>query len=277
MNSLSHIRDNVTKSIKKVWKKFPAITSAVLAGWILAWCNDPKTSMNGTPITHSVSLTDTTKNENPYPETAQWIDTIIASNVGLILSGHKAMCDRKVWDPNCQDTYETIGSPISYEKFIERIYVVNNFINTNITPEEDIVTHGINEYWSNPITDQIWSADCENYVLAKFDMLAFNEWIPRNRMRMAVVTLNDWSGHAIWVIDTDKGIVIIDNLTHETQVLHKNPETWGFIIAFYNQEGTITTDTTINTLSEWLEFYWYKLISYWWENSPKEYRRPIEK
>ncbi len=86
-----------------------------------------------------------------------------------------------------------------------------------------------------PVADRgpdVWSVtsvggDCEEYVLAKMNLLASLGW-PRSAMRITVV--RDAQGyHAILVVETDRGSFVLDNMRNE--VLTAAQSGYQFVVA----------------------------------------------
>lgn len=56
--------------------------------------------------------------------------------------------------------------------------------------------------------------DCEDYVLTKRSRLAKLGW-PENKLRVAVAMTRNNNGHAVLVVSTDKGDLVLDNRNDE--------------------------------------------------------------
>jgi predicted transglutaminase-like cysteine proteinase len=80
---------------------------------------------------------------------------------------------------------------------------VNASVNRAITPRND----GAVDDWSASAS----SGDCEDYVLAKRRALIKAGFSP-SALRIAYVKTNSGEGHAILVVKTSKGDVVLDNL-----------------------------------------------------------------
>jgi predicted transglutaminase-like cysteine proteinase len=108
----------------------------------------------------------------------------------------------------------------------QQLLMVNQAVNATIRP----VTDRGPDLWS--LTSV--GGDCEEYVLAKMNMLATMGW-PRSAMRITVV--RDSQGyHAILVVETDRGGFVLDNMVgHITTARESQYE---FIVAeSVNQPG----------------------------------------
>ncbi len=75
-------------------------------------------------------------------------------------------------------------------------------------------------HWMRPMPDRngdVWSVnvtagDCEDYVLAKRKAL-IRAGIPASSLRIAAVKTRKGEGHAILVVNTSRGKLVLDNLT----------------------------------------------------------------
>lgn len=85
---------------------------------------------------------------------------------------------------------------------------VNNLVNTNIAPEDDMDHYGRAEYWTIPKDGY---GDCEDYALAKRQAL-IAAGLPELALRVAVVLVPDGARHAVLTVATDNGDYVLDNL-----------------------------------------------------------------
>lgn len=84
---------------------------------------------------------------------------------------------------------------------------VNRSVNGEIRPVTDIDQWGVVEKWGFPDTGR---GDCEDYALLKRRQLV-ERGIPRRAMLMTVVIDETGGGHAILMVRTDRGDMILDN------------------------------------------------------------------
>ncbi len=84
---------------------------------------------------------------------------------------------------------------------------INRAVNKAIEPITDQLHWGVTESWDLP-DDGL--GDCEDYVLLKRQRLAA-AGIPRRAMRVTVVLDEVNDGHAVLMIRTDRGDLILDN------------------------------------------------------------------
>ena len=95
------------------------------------------------------------------------------------------------------------------------IVAVNRRVNAEITPVTDAEHWGVPDRWDIP-TDG--SGDCEDYQLLKRKLLA-EAGLPRRAMRVTVVIDEKNEGHAVLMIRTNRGDLVLDNK-------HDNVQPW---------------------------------------------------
>jgi predicted transglutaminase-like cysteine proteinase len=85
---------------------------------------------------------------------------------------------------------------------------VNRQVNTAIKPKTDIEHWGVVDRWDLPDDGY---GDCEDYQLLKRKILIEKHGLPRRALRMTVVVDEDGEGHAVLMVRTDAGELILDN------------------------------------------------------------------
>ncbi len=85
---------------------------------------------------------------------------------------------------------------------------VNRQVNAAITPTTDLDHWGVVDRWDLP-TDG--AGDCEDFQLMKRKMLVEQHGLPRRALRMTVVIDDQGEGHAVLMVRTDQGELILDN------------------------------------------------------------------
>ena len=88
---------------------------------------------------------------------------------------------------------------------------VNRSVNASIKPENDDVHYGRGEFWTIP-TDGY--GDCEDYALAKRKDL-LDAGLPASALRLAVVYSVQTALHAVLTVSTEKGDLVLNNMTDE--------------------------------------------------------------
>jgi predicted transglutaminase-like cysteine proteinase len=84
---------------------------------------------------------------------------------------------------------------------------VNFQVNRDIRPENDVAGH---DEWSI----NVQRGDCEDYVLTKRSRLVKLGW-PANKLRVAVTVTPNNNGHAVLVVSTDSGDLVLDNRNND--------------------------------------------------------------
>ncbi|MDB5645784.1 transglutaminase-like cysteine peptidase [Methylobacterium sp.] len=87
---------------------------------------------------------------------------------------------------------------------------VNRRVNARIKPITDLAHWGVVDRWDYPDDG---FGDCEDYQLLKRRMLV-ERGLPRRALRMTVVIDEIGEGHAVLMIRTDRGDLILDNKTN---------------------------------------------------------------
>ena len=76
--------------------------------------------------------------------------------------------------------------------------------------------YGTNDYWATPVEFFKRGGDCEDYAIAKYTALRALG-VPENRLRIAIVQdLQKNIPHAVLIVYTDQGSIILDNQIKRT-------------------------------------------------------------
>jgi predicted transglutaminase-like cysteine proteinase len=120
------------------------------------------------------------------------------------------------WTKFCQDfpsecAVDTDEAPVISltPQVWSTIVSVNRQVNAKIRPITDRDHWGLVDRWEFPDDGM---GDCEDYQLLKRRILA-ERGLPRRAMRMTVVIDELGEGHAVLMIRTDRGDIILDNKT----------------------------------------------------------------
>jgi predicted transglutaminase-like cysteine proteinase len=101
----------------------------------------------------------------------------------------------------------------------DQLLAVNSFYNTTIKPETDQQQYGVADFWTYPDSGY---GDCEDYQLAKQRELIRDGW-PQSDLLMTVVRDQDGDGHAVLLVRTDRGDLILDNQNSLILLWSKTP------------------------------------------------------
>jgi len=104
--------------------------------------------------------------------------------------------------PNAQVVDDVHLTPKNWQQLLD----VNSYYNTAIVPETDMALYHVEEFWTYPHG----FGDCEDIALAKQRKLVEEGW-PASALLMTVVKESDGEGHAVLMVRTDRGDMILDN------------------------------------------------------------------
>lgn len=100
---------------------------------------------------------------------------------------------------------------------------VNDWVNRNVPQYEDTQLFGRSEWWT--IADPKIGGDCEDLALLKQKMLEERGW-PLEALTIAVVREWNGAGHAVLVVATDKGDLVLDNKNWKIVSWQDAPYSW---------------------------------------------------
>jgi predicted transglutaminase-like cysteine proteinase len=106
------------------------------------------------------------------------------------------------------------------------LQAVNRRVNVTVRPRSDAQLVGRAEFWSLPVAvgDRLYG-DCEDYALQKrADLIAAG--IPAAALSLAVVHTRQGLIHAVLVVATDKGDLVLDNRTPRILSWNKTGYRW---------------------------------------------------
>ena len=118
--------------------------------------------------------------------------------------GHMEYCQKRPYD--CQPL--AVSTPVGLTDDLWReLQDVNNHFNTTVTAVSDQDLYGVAEFWTVPTSGY---GDCEDFALGKRAMLIERGWDASNLL-ISVVMQPDGEGHAVLMVRTDRGDLILDN------------------------------------------------------------------
>ncbi|MDB5540594.1 MAG: hypothetical protein JWQ89_2321 [Devosia sp.] len=95
---------------------------------------------------------------------------------------------------------------------------INNVINAAIVPVTDEDYYKVSEYWTYPDG----YGDCEDFALAKRKALIDAGWNP-STLLITVVRETSGSGHAVLMVRTDRGDLVLDNQDSRVLLWNQTP------------------------------------------------------
>jgi len=96
---------------------------------------------------------------------------------------------------------------------------VNAQVNASIIPASDKEIYGVEEFWTYPTGGY---GDCEDFALEKRRQLIDLGWAPSTLM-IAVVRQANGEGHAVLMVRTDRGDLVLDNQAGEIRLWTETP------------------------------------------------------
>jgi predicted transglutaminase-like cysteine proteinase len=118
--------------------------------------------------------------------------------------GHAEFC--KARPAECRPNAQVIDSMPLSEALWQQLLQVNASWNAAVTPVTDEDLYQTAEFWTYPNG----YGDCEDYVLAKRRDLINAGW-PASTLLIAVVKQPNGEGHAVLLVRTDRGDLVLDN------------------------------------------------------------------
>ncbi|WP_085807818.1 transglutaminase-like cysteine peptidase [Roseovarius albus] len=118
--------------------------------------------------------------------------------------GFSGVCARYPWA--CARSNK---SQLSSEVILKLAKRVNTQVNRQTKEIEDQDQYGKEEYWALPTTR---GGDCEDFALSK-KMRLMSHGVSSDRLLIATVLDRDLNSHAVLVLRTDRGDLVLDNLT----------------------------------------------------------------
>jgi len=120
----------------------------------------------------------------------------------------------RAWVDLCRDLPAECGADVGEQAVIEltrdvweQLNGVNRDVNERIRAITDRDHWGVEDRWDMPDDG---AGDCEDIQLLKRKLL-IELGLPRRAMRMTVVIDEEGSGHAVMMVRTDRGDLILDN------------------------------------------------------------------
>jgi predicted transglutaminase-like cysteine proteinase len=100
------------------------------------------------------------------------------------------------------------------DALMKKISAINIAVNRAVKPRNDIDIYGKEEVWVYPAKGE---GDCEDYVLEKRRKL-HAAGVSFSNLLITVVRKPDGEGHAVLTVRTDRGDLILDNLSDEVKL-----------------------------------------------------------
>ncbi len=137
--------------------------------------------------------------------------------VALAPMGHAVFCSKH--PGQCRSSGKAVVTLTAAK--MQELDQVNKGVNRQISPVNDTGKYGWADTWSLAPK----SGDCEDYALTKRDELVRKGW-PSRALRLAVVKTSWGEGHAVLVVRTQDGDLVLDNRTPAIMPWHEADLTW---------------------------------------------------
>lgn len=153
---------------------------------------------------------------------AQALDT---SNVAFVQTvggntsipvGHLEFC--KARPSECGAHANPVSAMSLDEGLWQQLLNINAYVNQTVVPVTDDELYQVSEFWTYPNG----YGDCEDYALEKRRQLIAAGW-PASTLLMSVVKQANGEGHAVLLVRTDRGDLVLDNQIGSVDLWSQTP------------------------------------------------------
>lgn len=130
--------------------------------------------------------------------------------------GHLEFCQSR--PDECRPHANPVGAVPLTEALWQQLLNVNASVNQSVVPVTDDQLYQVAEFWTYPNG----YGDCEDYALAKRRDLINAGW-PASTLLMAVVKQANGEGHAVLMVRTDRGDLVLDNQVGSVDLWSQTP------------------------------------------------------
>lgn len=130
--------------------------------------------------------------------------------------GHAEFCNSR--PDECRQTTNPVAAVPLTEPLWQQLLAVNAGVNQQVVPVTDQELYQVAEFWTYPNG----YGDCEDYALAKRRELINAGW-PASTLLMAVVKQANGEGHAVLMVRTDRGDLVLDNQIGSVDLWSQTP------------------------------------------------------
>lgn len=139
-----------------------------------------------------------------------------AAGTTSIPVGHAEFC--KARPDECRPNSNVVSAVQLDEGLWQQLLAVNSGINQAVVPVTDMDLYQVDEYWTYPNG----YGDCEDFALAKRRDLINAGW-PASTLLIAVVKEANGNGHAVLMVRTDRGDLVLDNQVGSVDLWSNTP------------------------------------------------------
>ncbi len=130
--------------------------------------------------------------------------------------GHAEFCQHR--PDECRANPDPVAAVSLNEGLWQQLLAVNAGVNQAVVPVTDQELYQVAEFWTYPNG----YGDCEDYALAKRRALIEAGW-PASTLLMAVVKQANGEGHAVLMVRTDRGDLVLDNQIGTVDLWNQTP------------------------------------------------------
>ncbi|KKB12066.1 transglutaminase [Devosia geojensis] len=130
--------------------------------------------------------------------------------------GHAEFCNSR--PAECQANANPVLAVTLDDARWSQLLEINAYYNDTIVAVSDNDLYGVEEFWTYPNG----YGDCEDFVLAKRRALIEAGW-PASALLMSVVREPNGDGHAVLIVRTDRGDLVLDNQDGLIRVWNETP------------------------------------------------------
>ena len=130
--------------------------------------------------------------------------------------GHAEFCNTH--RDECQRNATVVAAVTLDEASWSQLLTVNASVNQSVVPVTDQDLYQVAEFWTYPNG----YGDCEDIALEKRRDLIRDGW-PASTLLMAVVRERNGDGHAVLMVRTDRGDLVLDNQDGAVRVWNETP------------------------------------------------------
>ncbi len=142
-----------------------------------------------------------------------------AGGITSIPVGASAFCKSHTAD--CTANPNAVAAASLSKTHWNELVQINNVINAAIVPVTDKEYYKVSEFWAYPDG----YGDCEDFALAKRKALVELGWNP-STLLMTVVRQPNGEGHAVLMVRTDRGDLVLDNQDGRVLLWNETPYTY---------------------------------------------------
>ncbi|UJW87654.1 transglutaminase-like cysteine peptidase [Devosia sp. SL43] len=139
-----------------------------------------------------------------------------ASGTTSIPVGHAEFCQQR--PSECGANSQVVPAVDLTQGLWQQLLTVNANVNGTVVPVTDDQLYNVAEFWTYPNG----YGDCEDYALAKRRDLINAGW-PASTLLMAVVKQANGEGHAVLMVRTDRGDLVLDNQVGSIDLWNTTP------------------------------------------------------